>query len=128
MAKRQRTRKREKKYVPEGRAYINATFNNTIITFTNLNGDVVTQSSAGAMGFKGSHKSTSFAASRAADNAAKSAMDSGMRTVNVFVKGPGSGRDSAIRSIQSAGINVIRIKDITPLPHNGCRPPKRRRP
>lgn len=127
MATRSRSRKREKKFVPEGNAYISATFNNTIITFADKQGNVITQSSAGAMGFKGSRKSTSFAAQRAAETAAKSAIALGMRTVNVFVRGPGNGRDAAIRSIQGAGIRVVRIRDVSPIPHNGCRPPKKRR-
>ena len=127
MATRTRARKKEKKFVPEGNAYISATFNNTIITFADKGGNVITQSSAGAMGFKGSRKSTSFAAQRAAETAAKNAISLGMRTVNVFVRGPGNGRDSAIRSIQGAGIRVVRIRDVSPIPHNGCRPPKKRR-
>lgn len=127
MATRARTRKRTKRFVPEGNAYISSTFNNTVVTFADTQGNVLIQSSSGNVGFKGARKSTSFAAQRAAENAAKGALALGMRTVNVFVKGPGSGRDSAIRSIQSAGIRVIRISDITPVPHNGCRPPKRRR-
>lgn len=127
MATRTRTRRKEKRFIPEGNAYISATFNNTIITFTDREGNVATQSSAGAMGFKGARKSTAFAAQRAAETAAKAAISMGMRTVNVFVKGPGSGRDSAIRSIQGAGVRVISIRDVSPIPHNGCRPPKRRR-
>ena len=127
MATRTRARRREKRFIPEGNAYISATFNNTIITFTDRDGNVATQSSAGAMGFKGARKSTAFAAQRAAETAAKVAISMGMRTVNVFVKGPGSGRDSAIRSIQGAGVRVVSIRDVSPIPHNGCRPPKRRR-
>ena len=124
---RQRTRKKEKKFVPQGRAYINATFNNTLITLTDNRGNVISQSSAGEMGFSGSRKSTAFAAQRAGESAAKVAIESGMKTVDGMVKGPGSGREAAIRAIQGAGIRVTSITDITPTPHNGCRPPKRRR-
>ena len=124
---RQRTRKKEKKFVPQGRAYINATFNNTLITLTDNRGNVISQSSAGEMGFSGSRKSTAFAAQRAGESAAKVAIESGMKTVDCMIKGPGSGREAAIRAIQGAGIRVVSITDITPTPHNGCRPPKRRR-
>lgn len=127
MAKRQRTRKKEKKFVPSGRAYVFASFNNTIVSFTDKGGNVIAQSSAGAMGFRGSRKSTAFAAQRAGEDAAKSALLANMKVVDVFVKGPGGGREAAVRSIQAAGINVMSIHDVTPLPHNGCRPPKRRR-
>lgn len=127
MPRRPRTRKREKKFVPQGRAYISATFNNTLITLTDPQGNTIAHSSAGSMGFRGSRKSTAFAAQRAGDTAARSAMEHGLRTVDVFVKGPGSGREAAIRALQSAGIRVISIRDVTPIPHNGCRPPKKRR-
>ncbi|SKA74786.1 small subunit ribosomal protein S11 [Paucidesulfovibrio gracilis DSM 16080] len=127
MAKPRRSaKKREKKNVPVGLAHIKATFNNTIITFTDMKGNVVSWASAGAS-FKGSRKSTPFAAQIAAENAAKVARDNGMRTVGVFVKGPGSGREAAMRAIGAAGFKVNFIRDITPIPHNGCRPPKRRR-
>ncbi len=124
---RQRSRKREKKFVPQGQAFISATFNNTLVTVTDPQGNVISQSSAGAEGFKGSRKSTAFAAQKAGETAAKTAMEHGVKTVDVMVKGPGAGRESAIRALQGAGIRVISIKDITPVPHNGCRPPKKRR-
>lgn len=127
MPRQPRTRRREKKFVPQGRAYVNATFNNTLITLTDPQGNVIAQNSAGGMGFRGSRKSTAFAAQRAGDTAARAAMEHGLRTVDVFVKGPGSGRESAIRALQAAGIRVVSIKDVTPIPHNGCRPPKKRR-
>lgn len=120
-------KKKVKKNVPVGIAYIHATFNNTIITITDPSGGVVAWSSAGCHGFKGSRKSTPFAAQVAGENAAKKAMDAGMRTVSVLVKGPGSGRESALRSLNSAGLNITSIKDTTPVPHNGCRPRKSRR-
>ena len=120
-------RKRERKSVPRGRAYVQSTFNNTLITLTDPNGNVLSWASAGQSGFKGSRKSTPFAAQLAAEAAAKRAMDHGVRKVDVMVKGPGSGRETAIRSIQNVGIEVTGIKDVTPVPHNGCRPPKRRR-
>lgn len=123
----QRGRRRERKNVPRGQAYIQATFNNIIITITDPQGNVVSWSSAGMHGFRGSRKSTPYAAQVTAENAARKAMDNGMRQVEVFVKGPGSGRESAIRSLQSAGLTVLAITDVTPIPHNGCRPPKRRR-
>lgn len=127
MAKPRRSaKKKEKKNVPVGLAHIKATFNNTIITFTDMKGNVISWASAGAS-FKGSRKSTPFAAQIAAENAAKVARDNGMRTVGVFVKGPGSGREAAMRAIGAAGFKVSFIRDITPIPHNGCRPPKRRR-
>ena len=122
--------KRKKKKVltsDEGVAHIKATFNNTIITLTDLNGNVVAWASAGAMGFKGSRKSTSFAAGQAAEKAANIALDIGLKRVRVEVKGPGSGRESAIRSLAVVGLEITAIKDVTPIPHNGCRPPKRRR-
>jgi small subunit ribosomal protein S11 len=121
------TRKRVKKNIQNGVAHIQATFNNTIVTITDVNGNVVSWSSAGARGFKGSRKSTPFAAQLAAEDAAKKAMDNGMRFIDVYVKGPGAGRESALRSLQAAGLRVNLIKDVTPIPHNGCRPPKRRR-
>ncbi len=124
---RSRRRSRERKFVPQGRAYIIASFNNTLITFTDTAGNVVAQSSSGAMGFRGSRKKTAFAAQRAGESAARAAATHGMRTVEVMVKGPGNGRESAIRAIASAGIRVNSIRDDTPIPHNGCRPPKRRR-
>jgi small subunit ribosomal protein S11 len=123
----QRTRRRERKSVPRGRAYIKSTFNNTIITLTDPNGNVLSWGSAGTANFKGSRKSTPFAAQVAAEGAARRAMDNGLRQIEVFVKGPGSGREAAIRSLQAAGLTVLSIRDVTPIPHNGCRPPKRRR-
>ena len=127
MAKRTRTKKREKKNVPSGVVHIQSTFNNTIVTITDPAGNVVAWSSAGVQGFKGSRKSTPFAAQLAAANAVQKAMEHGMKNIEVYVKGPGPGRESALRSLQSAGFNVLMIKDVTPIPHNGCRPPKRRR-
>jgi small subunit ribosomal protein S11 len=123
----QRTRRRERKSVPRGRAYIRSTFNNTIITLTDPNGNVLASGSAGMAGFKGSRKSTPFAAQLAAENTARRAMEHGLRQIDVFVKGPGSGREAAIRSLQAAGLTVLSIRDVTPIPHNGCRAPKRRR-
>ncbi|MBW2617864.1 MAG: 30S ribosomal protein S11 [Deltaproteobacteria bacterium] len=120
-------KRREKKNIPTGIAHIQATFNNTIITITDPMGNTVAWASAGAMGFKGSRKSTPFAAQLAAEEAVKKAMEHGVRTVEIRVKGPGAGRESALRSIQTAGLTVSVIKDVTPIPHNGCRPPKRRR-
>lgn len=120
-------KRKGRKNISEGVAHIHSTFNNTIITITDIYGAVVAWSSAGAMGFKGSRKGTPFAAQRAADSVAKKAKDHGMHTVQVFVRGPGVGRDSALRSLQLAGLNISLIKDVTPIPHNGCRPPKRRR-
>lgn len=127
MAKPKRSGKRkERKNIPVGLAHIKATFNNTIITFTDMKGNVISWASAGAH-FKGSRKSTPFAAQIAAEGAARTAQDNGMRTVGVFVKGPGSGREAAMRAISAAGMKVSFIRDVTPIPHNGCRPPKRRR-
>ena len=120
-------KKREKKNIPAGIVYIQASFNNTIITFTDPRGNAVAWASAGQSGFQGSRKSTPFAAQVAAETAARKAMDNGMRTVGIYVAGPGSGRESAMRAINSVGLNVAFIRDITPIPHNGCRPPKRRR-
>src|SRR6476646_7885987 len=130
MAERKRAlkqRRKEKKNVPQGHVHIQATFNNTIITITDLGGAVVSWGSAGVAGFKGSRKSTPYAAALSADGAAKRAMEHGMRQVEVYVKGPGAGREQAIRSLQAAGLEVSAITDVTPIPHNGCRPPKRRR-
>lgn len=120
-------KKREKKNVPVGIVHIQASFNNTIITFTDTRGNTVSWASAGQSGFKGSRKSTPFAAQVAAEQAARKAQDNGMRTVGVYVKGPGSGREAAMRAVNAAGFKVAFIRDITPIPHNGCRPPKRRR-
>src|SRR5574341_1157537 len=122
-----RGRKRERKSVPVGVAHIQSTFNNTMVTITDQKGNVLAWSSAGQTGFKGSRKGTPFAAGLAAENAAKKAMEHGVRQVEVYVKGPGAGREAAIRSLQSAGLEVNLIRDVTPVPHNGCRPPKRRR-
>jgi small subunit ribosomal protein S11 len=127
MARKPRTRRRERKSVPVGRAYIQSTFNNTLVTLTDSRGNVLAWGSSGTAGFKGSRKSTAFAAQRAAENAARKGMDHGLRQVDAFVRGPGAGREAAIRSLQSAGILVTSIRDVTPVPHNGCRPPKRRR-
>jgi small subunit ribosomal protein S11 len=125
---RQRARgRRERKVVPRGRAYILSTFNNTIVTVTDPNGNALGWSSAGASGFRGSRKSTPYAAQVAAERAARAAMEHGMRQVDVYVKGPGSGREAAVRALQSAGLQIMSIVDVTPIPHNGCRPPKRRR-
>ncbi|MCI9144887.1 MAG: 30S ribosomal protein S11 [Eubacterium sp.] len=120
-------KRREKKNIERGAAHIQSTFNNTIVTITDVNGNAVSWASAGEMGFRGSRKSTPFAAATAAETAAKTAVDCGMKTVEVYVKGPGAGRESAIRALQTAGLDVSLIKDVTPIPHNGCRPPKRRR-
>ena len=120
-------KRREKKNIERGAAHIQSTFNNTIVTITDTQGNAVSWASAGEMGFRGSKKSTPFAAQTAAEVAAKAAMEHGMKTVEVFVKGPGSGREAAIRALQTAGLDVPLIKDVTPIPHHGCRPPKRRR-
>jgi small subunit ribosomal protein S11 len=120
-------KKKSKKNIPTGVAHVKATFNNTIVTFTDVNGDVVSWATAGAKGFKGSRKSTPFAAQVAAEEAARKAMDAGMRTCTVLVNGPGAGRESAVRAIAAVGLKVSMLKDVTPIPHNGCRPPKRRR-
>ena len=122
-----RVKRRERKHIEKGVAHIRSTFNNTIITITDTAGNTISWSSAGTQGFKGSRKSTPLAAQMAAESAAKAAMEHGLKEVECFVKGPGSGREAAIRSLQAAGINVNMIKDVTPIPHNGCRPPKRRR-
>ena len=125
--KRTRARKREKKSIPAGKAYIQSTFNNTIITLTSPEGSVIAWASSGTAGFKGSRKGTPYAAQLAARDAARKAMVHGLRQVEVYVKGPGSGREAAIRSLQSSGLYITSIRDVTPVPHNGCRPPKRRR-
>lgn len=122
-----RVRRRERKNIERGQAHISSTFNNTMVTLTDMQGNVISWASAGQLGFKGSRKSTPFAAQQAAEEAAKKAMEHGLKTVEVYVKGPGSGREAAIRSLQAAGLEVSMIKDVTPIPHNGCRPPKRRR-
>ena len=120
-------RKKEKKIVQMGIAHIQASFNNTLVTITDMNGNTVAWSSAGGLGFKGSRKSTPFAATRAGEAAGRKAIEHGMRQISVYVNGPGSGRESAVRALQSAGLRVSVIRDVTPIPHNGCRPPKRRR-
>ena len=120
-------RRREKKHIERGAAHIKSTFNNTIVTITDVAGNAISWASAGGLGFKGSKKSTPFAAQMAAETAARAAMEHGLKTVEVYVKGPGSGREAAIRALQVAGLVVNMIKDVTPIPHNGCRPPKRRR-
>ncbi len=125
--KRTRARRREKKSIPAGKAYIQSTFNNTIITLTSPEGSVIAWASSGTAGFKGSRKGTPYAAQVAARDAARKAMVHGLRQVEVYVKGPGSGREAAIRSLQSSGLYITSIRDVTPVPHNGCRPPKRRR-
>ena len=122
-----RVKRREKKNIAEGIAHIKSTFNNTIISITDKHGNAISWASAGTVGFKGSRKSTPFAAQQAAENAARAAMEHGLREVECFVKGPGAGREAAIRSLQAAGLEVSVIKDVTPIPHNGCRPPKSRR-
>lgn len=122
-----RTKRKERKNIEYGVAHIRSTFNNTIVTITDAKGNAISWASAGGMGFKGSRKSTPFAAQMAAEQAAKAAMEHGMKSIEVFVKGPGAGREAAIRSLQAAGLEVNLIKDVTPIPHNGCRPPKRRR-
>ena len=122
-----RKKKRERKNVERGQAHIQSTFNNTLVTLTDMDGNALSWSSAVSNGFRGSRKSTPFAAQSAAEVAAKAAMEHGLKTVEVYVKGPGSGREAAIRALQTAGLNVTMIKDITPIPHNGCRPPKKRR-
>lgn len=120
-------KRREKKNIERGTVHIQSTFNNTIVTIADMQGNAVSWASAGEMGFRGSRKSTPFAAQTAAETAAKTAMEHGMKTVEVYVKGPGSGRESAIRALETVGLQVALIKDVTPIPHNGCRPPKRRR-
>ena len=125
--RRTRVRRRERKSVPSGRAYIQSTFNNTMVTLTDPQGNVIAWGSSGTAGFKGSRKGTPYAAQLAARDAARKAMEHGLRQVEVYVKGPGSGREAAIRSLQSSGLYITSIMDVTPIPHNGCRPPKRRR-
>ena len=120
-------KRREKKNIERGAAHIRSSFNNTMVTITDVNGNAISWASAGGLGFRGSRKSTPFAAQMASETAAKAAMEHGLRTVEVFVKGPGSGREATIRALQSAGLDITLIKDVTPIPHNGCRPPKRRR-
>ena len=120
-------KRREKKNIERGAAHIRSSFNNTMVTITDVNGNAISWASAGGLGFRGSRKSTPFAAQMASETAAKAAMEHGLRTVEVFVKGPGSGREAAIRALQSAGLDITLIKDVTPIPHNGCRPPNRRR-
>jgi small subunit ribosomal protein S11 len=127
MGQKKRTSKKVKKNIPIGAAHIQTTFNNTIITITDQVGNVMAWSSAGSLGFKGSRKGTPFAAQMASETAAKKAMEMGLKQVDVFVKGPGAGRETAIRALQAAGLEITLIKDVTPVPHNGCRPPKRRR-
>ena len=126
-AKKTGKKRREKKNIEKGAAHIRSSYNNTIVTLTDVNGNAISWASAGEMGFRGSRKSTPFAAQTAAETAARAAMEHGMKTVEVFVKGPGQGREAAIRALQTAGLEVTLIKDVTPIPHNGCRPPKRRR-
>ncbi len=120
-------KRRERKNIEKGQVHIQASFNNTIVTITDMFGNAVSWASAGELGFKGSRKSTPYAAQMASENAGKIAVDNGMKTVEVYVKGPGSGRESAIRALENVGLQVVMIKDVTPIPHNGCRPPKRRR-
>lgn len=120
-------RRREKKNIPEGQVHIRATFNNTIVTITDRDGNAISWASAGELGFKGSRKSTPFAAQMASETAAKAAIEHGLKSVEVYVRGPGSGRESAIRALETVGLQITMIKDVTPIPHNGCRPPKRRR-
>jgi len=120
-------KKKERKNISEGVAHIQSTFNNTIVTITDVSGNVISWASSGGQGFKGSRKGTPFAAQLAAEDAVKKAKEHGLKTVQVFVKGPGSGRESALRALQTAGLNITLIRDVTPIPHNGCRPPKRRR-
>ncbi len=125
--KRSRRQKKKVRVEPHGKAHIKATFNNTIVSITDVYGNVISWASAGVVGFKGSRKSTPFAAQVAAENAAKQAMDMGLQSIDVEVKGPGSGREAAIKSLQAAGLKILSIRDVTPIPHNGCRPPKKRR-
>ncbi|MGO1580351.1 MAG: 30S ribosomal protein S11 [Peptoniphilaceae bacterium] len=130
MAKKQKTtrvRKRERKNIEKGQAHIASTFNNTMVTLTDMSGNVISWASAGQLGFRGSRKSTPFAAQEAAETASSKAKEHGLKSVEVYVKGPGSGREAAIRALQASGLEVTMIKDVTPIPHNGCRPPKRRR-
>jgi len=126
-ARKTTTRRRERKNIEKGQAHIHSSFNNTIVTITDVQGNAISWASSGGLGFKGSRKSTPFASQMAAETAAKAAMEHGLKTVEVYVKGPGSGREAAIRALQTAGLEISMIKDVTPIPHNGCRPPKRRR-
>ena len=126
-AKKTTRKRRERKNIERGAAHIRSSFNNTIVTITDVNGNAISWASAGGLGFRGSKKSTAFAAQTAAETAAKASMEHGMKSVEVYVKGPGPGREAAIRALQTAGMEVTMIKDVTPIPHNGCRPPKRRR-
>ena len=126
-AKKTTTRRRERKNIDKGQAHIHSSFNNTRVTITDVQGNAISWASSGGLGFKGSRKSTPFASQMAAEAAAKAAMDHGLKSVEVYVKGPGSGREAAIRALQTAGLEISMIKDVTPIPHNGCRPPKRRR-
>ncbi len=127
VVKRTTRKKKERKNIERGAVHIRSTFNNTIVTITDINGNALSWASAGGLGFRGSKKSTPFAAQMAAETASKAAMEHGLKTVEVYVKGPGAGREAAIRALQAAGLEVSMIKDVTPIPHNGCRPPKRRR-
>ncbi len=127
MARRRRGPKKPKKNIPEGIAHVQATFNNTIVTITDLDGNVISWSSGGVVGFKGSRKGTPFAAQKAAEDAGKKAQEHGVKTIRVYVKGPGPGREAAIRALQAVGFNIRMIRDVTPIPHDGCRPPKKRR-
>ena len=127
VTKKATSRRKVSKNIESGKANIHSSFNNTIVTISDVQGNVISWASAGGLGFKGSRKSTPFAAGEVAETAAKAAMEHGLKTVEVFVKGPGAGRESAIRSLQTAGLEITSIKDVTPIPHNGCRPPKRRR-
>ena len=122
-----RKKRKDRKHVEKGQAHVQSTFNNTLVTLTDMDGNALSWSSAGSLGFKGSRKSTPFAAQSAAETATKAALEHGLKTVEVYVKGPGAGREAAIRALQAAGLEITLIKDITPIPHNGCRPPKRRR-
>lgn len=122
-----RTKRRDRKNIEKGAAHIRSTFNNTIVTITDIAGNAISWASAGGLGFRGSRKSTPYAAQMAAETAAKAAMEHGLKTIEVYVKGPGAGREAAIRALQAAGLEINMIKDVTPIPHNGCRPPKRRR-
>ena len=126
-AKKTTTRRRERKNIEKGQAHIHSSFNNTIVTITDVQGNAISWASSGGLGFKGSRKSTPYASQMTAETAAKAAMEHGLKTVEVFVKGPGAGREAAIRALQTAGLEISMIKDVTPIPHNGCRPPKRRR-
>lgn len=127
MAQKKRTGKKIKRNIPIGAAHIQTSFNNTIVSITDANGNVIAWSSAGSLGFKGSRKGTPFAAQMASETAAKKAMEMGLKQIDVYVKGPGAGRETAIRALQASGLEITMIKDVTPVPHNGCRPPKRRR-